>query len=107
MRLSIRDSLHLATTLGYGPRYLHSTGQFHKGGPNTGLFLLLTADDVDDLQIPGKPYTFSLLKYAQAQGDLEALQKHGRRVIRLHLGTEVIAGLARFKEILQSILPER
>ena len=107
IRLCIRDSLHLATTLGYGPRYLHSTGQFHKGGPNTGLFLLLTADDVDDLQVPGKPYTFSLLKHAQAQGDLEALQRHGRRVIRLHLGTEVIAGLARFKKVLQSILAER
>ncbi len=104
MRLSIRDSLHLATTLGYGPRYLHSTGQFHKGGPNTGLFLLLTADDVDDLQVPGKPYTFSLLKHAQAQGDLEALQRHGRRVMRLHLGTGVMAGLARCKEILQSVL---
>jgi transaldolase/glucose-6-phosphate isomerase len=103
IRFCLRDRLHLATTLGYGPRYLHSTGQFHKGGPNTGLFLLLTADDADDLQIPGKPYTFSLLKHAQAQGDLEALQRHGRRVIRMHLGSEVSQGLAKLREMLESL----
>jgi transaldolase / glucose-6-phosphate isomerase len=102
IRRGIRDNLHLATTLGYGPRYLHSTGQFHKGGPDTGHYLLLTADDADDIQIPGKPYTFSLLKRAQAQGDLGSLQRHGRHVIRLHFGVEAAQGLARLKEILES-----
>lgn len=93
IRLSIRDKFHLATTVGYGPRFLHSTGQFHKGGPNTGLFLQLTADSLKDLQIPGKSYTFAVFKQAQAQGDLEALRKHGRRVLRIHLGSDAIQGM--------------
>ena len=76
IRLRLRDSLRLATTLGYGPRFLHSTGQFHKGGPNTGLFLQLTADDAADLPVPGQPYTFGIFKRAEALGDLEALRKH-------------------------------
>jgi hypothetical protein len=75
----------LATTLGYGPRFLHSTGQFHKGGPNTGLFLQLTADDAEDASIPGAPGTFGVFKRAQALGDLEGSGKHGRRAIRVHL----------------------
>ncbi len=62
--------------MGYGPRYLHSTGQLHKGGPNTGIFLQLTTDTTDDINIPGKPYTFGVLRQAQAQGDLEALHQH-------------------------------
>ena len=77
IRLKLRDRLKLATTLGYGPRFLHSTGQFHKGGPNTGLFLQLTADDTEDAAVPGEPYSFGVLKRAQALGDLEALRKHG------------------------------
>ncbi|MDO9211420.1 MAG: glucose-6-phosphate isomerase [Deltaproteobacteria bacterium] len=93
MRKHLRDRLGLATTLGYGPRFLHSTGQFHKGGPNTGLFLQLTADDAEDAAIPGTSYTFGLFKRAQALGDLEALKKHGRRVIRVHLGADIIYGL--------------
>jgi len=93
MRKHLRDRLGLATTLGYGPRFLHSTGQFHKGGPNTGLFLQLTADDAEDAAIPGTSYTFGLFKRAQALGDLEALKKHGRRVIRVHLGADIIHGL--------------
>ena len=101
IRKQLRDRLGLATTLGYGPRFLHSTGQFHKGGPNTGLFLQLTADDAEDAPIPGAAYTFGLFKRAQALGDLEALQKHGRRVIRIHLGADIPRGLdflARFLE---------
>ena len=70
----LRDRLHLATTLGYGPRFLHSTGQYHKGGPNSGVFLQLTSEDLEDAPIPGRPYTFGLLKKAQALGDLEALR---------------------------------
>jgi hypothetical protein len=100
IRLKLRDRLGLATTLGYGPRFLHSTGQFHKGGPNTGLFLQLTAEESEDADVPGEPYTFGLLKRAQALGDLEALRKHGRRVVRIHLGDDVGAGLQKLEEAL-------
>jgi transaldolase/glucose-6-phosphate isomerase len=106
IRLDLRDNLHLATTLGYGPRFLHSTGQFHKGGPNTGLFLQLTADDAEDVQIPGAPYTFGVLKRAQALGDLEALRKHGRRVMRIHLGRDVAQGLAAVREVIAASLAD-
>lgn len=104
IRKRLRDRLDLATTLGYGPRFLHSTGQFHKGGPNTGLFLQLTADDAADAPIPGAPYTFGLFKNAQALGDLEALQKHGRRVIRVHLGNNVIKGLEALSQLFKDAL---
>ena len=104
IRLLLRDHLHIATTLGYGPRFLHSTGQFHKGGSNTGLFLQLTADDVEDVPIPGATYTFGVFKHAQALGDLEALQKHGRRVGRVHLGSDINRGLAVLEEALESAL---
>lgn len=104
IRLLLREHLHIATTVGYGPRFLHSTGQFHKGGPNTGLFIQLTADDVEDVPIPGAPYTFGVFKSAQALGDLEALQKHGRRVGRVHLGADVSKGLASFMKFLESAL---
>jgi transaldolase/glucose-6-phosphate isomerase len=100
VRVHLRDRLRLATTLGYGPRLLHSTGQLHKGGPNTGLFLQLTADDTEDANIPGQPYTFSVMKRAQALGDLEALRKHGRRVMRIHLGVNAIDGLKHLAEAL-------
>ncbi|HEX9870939.1 MAG TPA: transaldolase, partial [Candidatus Tectomicrobia bacterium] len=93
MRVRLRERLRVATTLGYGPRFLHSTGQLHKGGANNGLFIQLTADDRDDLAIPGEPYTFSTLKQAQALGDFQALRNKGRRVIRVHLGVDVQAGL--------------
>lgn len=94
LRLVVRGRLKLATTSGYGPRYLHSTGQLHKGGPNTGLFLELTAGDTEDAAIPGAPYGFSTFKSAQARGDLEALAGHGRRALRVDLGEDVAAGLA-------------
>ncbi|HLW58990.1 MAG TPA: bifunctional transaldolase/phosoglucose isomerase [bacterium] len=93
IRRCLRDATRLATTLGYGPRFLHSTGQYHKGGPNTGLFIQLTADDREDTPVPGAPYTFGVFRRAQAQGDLEALRKHGRRVIRIHLGGEAHSAL--------------
>jgi transaldolase/glucose-6-phosphate isomerase len=84
-RTAIRDRYRVATTMGFGPRFLHSTGQLHKGGPNTGVFIQVTSDDSVDVSIPGKPFTFSVLKRAQAAGDLQSLRSHGRRVIRLHL----------------------
>lgn len=104
IRLRIRDARHVATTVGYGPRFLHSTGQFHKGGPNTGLFLQVTADDPEDAPLPGEPYGFSTFKAAQALGDLQALQQHGRRAVRVHLGRDVAAGLARLDEAIASAL---
>ncbi len=82
MRVSLRDRFRVPVTVGYGPRFLHSTGQLHKGGPNTGVFIQLVADDQADLAVPGKPYTFGQLKHAQALGDLESLLKHGRRATR-------------------------
>jgi len=104
IRLRLRDSMHLATTLGYGPRFLHSSGQFHKGGPNTGLFLQLTADDVEDAPIPGAPYTFGMFKRAQALGDLDALRQHGQRVVRVHLGTDVSQGLAALGQAVEAAM---
>lgn len=100
IRRILRDRTKLATTLGYGPRYLHSTGQLHKGGPNTGIFLMFTKDTSDSDSIPGHPYSFGALEHAQAIGDYEALQKHGRRVIRLHMKGEIKDGLERIKELL-------
>jgi hypothetical protein len=80
MRLRLRDRYRVATTVGYGPSFLHSTGQLHKGGPNTGVFLAYVPDDRTDLEIPGRPYTFGELKHAQALGDLQSLRDHHRRV---------------------------
>jgi len=94
IRLAIRDKYRVATTVGYGPRYLHSTGQLHKGGPNTGVFLQLVGDDPDDLPIPGEKFTFGVLKQAQALGDFQALRNHGRRVLRVQ-ARDVAQGLAR------------
>src|SRR5213080_4679309 len=85
IRLAIRDKHRVATTIGYGPRYLHSTGQLHKGGPNTGVFVQIVGDDVKDLEIPGERFSFGVLKQAQALGDFQALRNHGRRVLRVQL----------------------
>jgi glucose-6-phosphate isomerase len=104
LRVQIRTRTRLATTLGYGPRYLHSTGQYHKGGPNTGLFIQLTADDREDAHVPGSPYTFGVFKRAQALGDLEALTRHGRRVVRIHLGPDVDEGLGQLGDTLRLAL---
>lgn len=101
IRVTLRNSLHLATTLGYGPRFLHSTGQLHKGGPSTGLFIQITAGDTDRPRVRNAPYTFDVFKRAQALGDLDALKRHGRRVIRIHLGVDVERGLAKLKEAVE------
>jgi hypothetical protein len=101
LRVGLRDSLRLATTVGYGPRFLHSTGQLHKGDAGNGLFIQLTADDERDAPIPDEAggaassLTFGVLKEAQALGDRQALLDRGRRFIRLHLGTDVERGLAK------------
>jgi glucose-6-phosphate isomerase len=93
LRERLRAAGRLATTLGYGPRYLHSTGQLHKGGPASGLFLLLTADPGPDRQIPDERYGFAVLHRAQAEGDYAALERRGRRLLRIHLGSDAEAGL--------------
>jgi len=103
-RRTIGTRMAVATTTGFGPRYLHSTGQLHKGGPNTGLFLLITAEDSDDLTIPGAGYTLGTLKRAQALGDLAALRDAGRRVVHVHLQGEAIAGLAALGATIEAAL---
>ncbi|HKY22888.1 MAG TPA: bifunctional transaldolase/phosoglucose isomerase [Vicinamibacterales bacterium] len=92
IRMRVRDRKKVATSVGFGPRYLHSTGQGHKGGPNTGVFLMITCDDREDVSVPGQKYSFGTIKLAQALGDLEVLTSRGRRVIRVHL-KDVEAGL--------------
>lgn len=106
LRMRLRDSLRLATTLGFGPRFLHSTGQLHKGGAGNGLFIQITADDAQDLPVPGEPYTFSVLQQAQALGDLEALRNKGRRAIRVHLGKRVQSGLDQLLKLAESAVAE-
>jgi transaldolase/glucose-6-phosphate isomerase len=90
----VRDRKKVATCLGFGPRFLHSTGQGYKGGPNRGVFLQITCDDAADLAVPGKPYTFGIVKAAQARGDFQVLAERGRRALRVHLGPDVAAGLS-------------
>jgi hypothetical protein len=89
----VRDQKHVATCLGFGPRFLHSTGQDYKGGPNTGVFLQITADHAVDVEIPGQKYSFGIVIDAQAAGDLAVLESRGRRALRVHLGSDVAAGL--------------
>jgi transaldolase/glucose-6-phosphate isomerase len=93
MRHRVRDSKRVATCLGFGPRFLHSTGQAYKGGPNSGVFLQITHDDAVDVPVPGQKYTFGVVKAAQARGDFEVLVERGRRALRVHLGPDVAAGL--------------
>ena len=101
VRTIVRDRFRVATTLGFGPRYLHSTGQIHKGGPARCSFIQITADDAKDVPIPGEPYSFGALKLAQALGDYEALKKKGRRVMRIHLSQET--DLVKLVEVFKSI----
>lgn len=101
IRTGLRDRQEVATTLGYGPRYLHSTGQLHKGGANNGVFLLLTADAEQEVSIPGKEYGFATLQRAQALGDFRSLNTHDRRVIRVHLGSDVEGNLKKLIDMLK------
>ena len=93
IRHLVRDKKHVATCLGFGPRFLHSTGQAYKGGPNTGVFLQITCDDASDLPVPGQKYTFGIVKAAQARGDFQVLAERGRRALRVHLGADLESGL--------------
>ena len=93
MRHAVRDAKRVATSLQFGPRFLHSTGQAHKGGPNSGVFLQITCDEAEDLAVPGRKYTFGVVKAAQARGDFQVLAERERRALRVHLGTDVAAGL--------------
>lgn len=100
VRLKLKERFNVATTTGYGPRFLHSTGQLHKGGADNGVFIQLTDDDRKDLSIPNEPYGFSILKQAQALGDFGSLEKRNRRAVRFHLGKDASAGLQRLLTIL-------
>jgi glucose-6-phosphate isomerase len=93
MRHLIRAAWKVATCVGFGPRFLHSTGQAYKGGPNTGVFLQITCEDASDLAVPGHDYTFGVVKAAQARGDFEVLAERRRRVLRAHLGKDTVQGL--------------
>jgi transaldolase / glucose-6-phosphate isomerase len=104
MRHRVRDTKHVATCLGFGPRFLHSTGQAYKGGPNSGVFLQITHDDAVNLPVPGQTYTFGVVKAAQARGDFEVLAERGRRALRVHLGTDVKAGLETLRAALEQAL---
>jgi transaldolase/glucose-6-phosphate isomerase len=104
LRMTVRDSKHVATCLGFGPRFLHSTGQDYKGGPNTGVFLQITCDDAEDLQVPGQKYTFGIVKAAQARGDFQVLADRNRRALRVHLGSDVKAGLSKLAALVKQSL---
>jgi transaldolase/glucose-6-phosphate isomerase len=100
MRTGVRDALHVATCLGFGPRFLHSTGQAYKGGPNSGVFLQITCADPADLAVPGAKYTFGTVKAAQARGDFQVLVERGRRALRAHITGDLKAGLATMRSAL-------
>ena len=104
MRHAVRDSRRVATCLGFGPRFLHSTGQAYKGGPNSGVFLQITCDDAADLPVPGQKYTFGVVKAAQARGDFQVLSERGRRALRVHLGADVAAGLRQLGSLVKGAL---
>jgi len=103
IRLAVRDTKKVATTVGFGPRFLHSTGQLHKGGPPTGVFLQITDSPREDVPIPGKPFTFGQVIAAQAAGDLAALKARGRRAMRVHLD-DLVSGLERLNEAVKMVL---
>jgi transaldolase/glucose-6-phosphate isomerase len=104
IRHAVRDKKKMATVLGFGPRFLHSTGQAYKGGPNTGVFLQITCDDAKDLPVPGQKYTFGVVKAAQARGDYAVLAERGRRAVRVHLGKNLKSGLATLTKAVQKAI---
>ena len=105
IRHLVRDRKHVATCLGFGPRFLHSTGQAYKGGPNTGVFLQITCDDVVDIPVPGEKYTFGIVKAAQARGDFNVLAERKRPILRVHLGRDVVSGLKNLQQLVDVALP--
>ena len=104
IRHHVRDTFRVATCLGFGPRFLHSTGQAYKGGPNSGVFLQITCDDANDLQVPNHKYTFGVVKAAQARGDFSVLAERKRRALRVHLGKDTEAGLKQLEALIASVL---
>jgi transaldolase / glucose-6-phosphate isomerase len=104
IRHAVRDKRHVATCLGFGPRFLHSTGQAYKGGPNSGVFLQITCDDAADIPVPEQKYTFGIVKAAQARGDFQVLAERNRRALRVHLGPDVAAGLDQLQRAIQQAL---
>jgi transaldolase/glucose-6-phosphate isomerase len=104
IRHAVRDKKKVATVLGFGPRFLHSTGQAYKGGPNSGVFLQITCDDAKDLPVPGQKYTFGVVKAAQARGDFSVLAERGRRALRVHLGKNLKSGLATLIKAVQKAI---
>ncbi len=104
IRHAVRDKKKVATVLGFGPRFLHSTGQAYKGGPNSGVFLQITCDDARDLPVPGQKYTFGVVKAAQARGDFAVLTERGRRALRVHLGKNLKSGLATLSKAVQKAI---
>jgi transaldolase/glucose-6-phosphate isomerase len=104
IRHAVRDAKKVATVLGFGPRFLHSTGQAYKGGPNSGVFLQITCDDATDLPVPEQKYTFGVVKAAQARGDFAVLAERGRRALRVHLGKDIESGLARLQAVIAQAL---
>jgi transaldolase / glucose-6-phosphate isomerase len=104
LRMNVRDRKRVATCLGFGPRFLHSTGQDYKGGPNSGVFLQVTCDDAEDLPVPGQKYTFGVVKAAQARGDFQVLADRRRRALRVHLGADVKVGLTKLADLVKEIL---
>ncbi len=105
VRHRVRDRKKVATSVGFGPRYLHSTGQVHKGGPNSGLFLSITAEATADLSIPGRDYSFGIVEEAQALGDVRVLSQRGRRVLRVHIERDLLGGLKRLRDLVMQLLP--
>jgi transaldolase / glucose-6-phosphate isomerase len=101
-RVAVRDARHVATCVGFGPRFLHSTGQAYKGGPNSGVFVQITCDDANDLAIPGRRYTFGVVKAAEARGDFAVLAERHRRLLRVHLGSDVTKDLATLRDAIAS-----
>ncbi len=103
-RTHIRDAKTVATVAEFGPRFLHSTGQAYKGGPNSGVFLQITADDAADLPVPGERYTFGIVKAAQARGDFDVLAERGRRALRVHITGDLTSGLAQLASIIKQAI---
>jgi transaldolase/glucose-6-phosphate isomerase len=104
LQTAVRDAKHIATCLQFGPRFLHSTGQAYKGGPNSGVFLEVTADTAADVKIPGRKASFGVIEAAEARGDLRVLEQRGRRVLRAHLAHDPEAGLAELNKAARSAL---
>ncbi len=104
IRHTIRDAKKVATCLGFGPRFLHSTGQAYKGGPNSGVILQITCDDANDLPVPQQKFTFGIVKAAQARGDFQVLSDRRRRALRVHLGADVAAGLKTLETVISEII---